>query len=519
MRHKPRLPYSGLTVVLSNPSRFDKHELLSGMAGHFFQTKCLDEKISRHSVDIRTADTLEEGLLSGTKGLLLLGDNAFHKWTEGRYREYSLDEQRGCPLITKFNISTIASYFPQDCLDIQDYESKFNPTEIEGEASQEFESGEEDDSEVKKKGRTSRKNYSFWLERDTKKLLSKFDSRFKQHFISSSSFETRIAPSSEELCEWLKSIPENENLYLDIETSVDGGYNMFCIGLATETSDIYVTPIFKWDGILFYSLDSCTRIFKELSRTMSRCTVVTHNGFGFDLLVLAWRYHIVWGTKHYDTMIAMHRCFPEIEKSLGHGMSLWTDEEYHKDEGCFNPHNMNDLVRLMEYNAKDVHAMRLIKAAIDKYSADIPGLSESIAQGNRCVYPYTLTSLSGISFDEVERDAIIKENDRLMTQYLRWLEILKGKEYKTRVLPTSSKSCVMFFHDYLNYDVVARSRNISKRTGNPLNTPSLNEKALYKLKLKYPQNIMIDICIAYRRRKKESGMLGFEPWDINRLPI
>jgi hypothetical protein len=52
-----------------------------------------------------------------------------------------------------------------------------------------------------------------------------------------------------------------------------------------------------------------------------------------------------------------------------------------------------------------------------------------------------------------------------------------------------------------------------------MNTPSLNEKALYKLKLKYPENILIDICIAYRRVKKETGSLGFEPWNMKDLPL
>jgi hypothetical protein len=162
--------------------------------------------------------------------------------------------------------------------------------------------------------------------------------------------------------------------------------------------------------------------------------------------------------------------------------------------------------------------MRLIKKEIDKYARKIPGLTESINQGMDTIYPYTLCSLSGIHFDNNRRNDIIVENDKLMTQYLRWLDILKGS-YKDRILPTSSISCVKYFHEYLNYDIVSRSRRISNKTGKQLNTPSLNEAAIYKLKLKYPQNIMLDICIAYRKKKKETGMLGFTDWDINRLPI
>jgi len=513
MRHLPRLPYNGLTIVLSNPSRFDKFELISGIAGHLFQTKCLGESISRYACDIRTSDTIKEGLISGTRGLFLLGDKAFKEWTERKYDNYSLNEQRGCPLNTKFNIPTICSYFPQDCIDIVNHEDRLNPQEWNNQ-----DEGEEDnEDETKKKGRTRRHNYRFWLERDTKKLINKMSVSSDKFGHDNVPLKTRLGCSATDNIEFLEGI-KNENLYMDIETTVDGGYNLLCVGVATDTSDVYVIPIFKFDGNLFYSHENTALIFKSLARAMSNNINVTHNGYGFDLPILAWRYHIPWGTRHYDTMIAHHRCFPEIEKTLGHLGSLWTDEEYHKDEGCFSPHSMEDQIKLWNYNAKDVHLMRLIKKEIDKYARKIPGLTESINQGMDTIYPYTLCSLSGIHFDNNKRNDIIVENDKLMTQYLRWLDILKGS-YKDRILPTSSISCVKYFHEYLNYDIVSRSRRISNKTGKQLNTPSLNEAAIYKLKLKYPQNIMLDICIAYRKKKKETGMLGFTDWDINRLPI
>jgi hypothetical protein len=200
---------------------------------------------------------------------------------------------------------------------------------------------------------------------------------------------------------------------------------------------------------------------------------------------------------------------------LGHCLSLWTWEPYHKDEGIFTPHDFKQYRQLLEYNGKDVAGMRLVKWAIDSYAKGVPGLEKSILQGNRCVYPYLLCSLNGMSFNEMARQAKLYENDKLMTHYLgmirRFTEHLK---YDGTLLPTSSPSCVKFFHSFLNYDVVARSRSISKKTGKPLNTPSLNEKAFWKLKLKYPDNALIDICVRYRQVKKDSGMLKFTPWDF-----
>lgn len=522
MRHTPRLKYSGLTIVLSNPSRNDKTELLSGIAGHYFQTQCLGETLSRYACDIRTSDTIMEGLLPETTGILLLGETAFKQWSSKEYKDYSLNEQRGCPLMSNFqSIPAIASYFPQDAIDIVDHESRLNPQEENDNpyGTDEEDSDEEDDEDsAKKKGRTKRSNYRFWLKKDTQKIIRGIRNDFAEYRSALLPIETRIARSSSENIFFLRSIPAGENLYVDIETTVDGGYNMLCIGISTELSPVYVIPIFSFTRNLFYSvLDTC-KIFREISSAISRCTTVMHNGYAFDLLVLAWRYGIGFGHDQYDTMIAGHRCFPEVEKSLGHMQSLWTWLPYHKDEGCFHPHSMDDQKRLWEYNAKDIHGMRVIKQNIDKYAKTIPGLQESIQQGNECIYPYVLASLSGILYEEDALKAIIAENDKLMTQYIRWINLIKGKEYKEKLLPTSSQSCVNYFHNYLNYAIVGRSRTVSKKTGKQLRNPSLNEKNLYKLKLRYPQNILIDICIAYRRLKKETGSLGFQEWNFKQLP-
>ena len=129
MRHLPVNNYNGLTIVLSQPSRFDlkSKKLISGNAGYFFESEVLAPlKLDRYECDIRSSDTISEGIIFDTKCILLLGEPAFHQWTNG-YTEYKLSEQRGYPLANDFNIATFSSFTPQDCCDIKDYESIFNP--------------------------------------------------------------------------------------------------------------------------------------------------------------------------------------------------------------------------------------------------------------------------------------------------------------------------------------------------------------------------------------------------------
>ena len=109
MRHKPSEPYSGLTVVIDTPSRFDRRILMSGYAGAFFDSTLT---VSRYSCDLRTLATMNAGLLPDTKVVLLLGRKSLHQYKPG----VGLDEQRGNPWIED-GVTYIASYMPQDTFD------------------------------------------------------------------------------------------------------------------------------------------------------------------------------------------------------------------------------------------------------------------------------------------------------------------------------------------------------------------------------------------------------------------
>lgn len=491
MRHLPTFKYSGLTIVLDHPSRFDTKQLLTGYAG-VLVNEALAPVCNRYQCDIRTADTLAEGLLPATKALLLLGENAFKSWTEGKYNDYSLGEQRGCPLETEWaNVTTIASYFPQDCLDFKDYESAYWKKEAE---ETEHISEEEDSEEgnTKRHGKTARSNWRFWLTMDVKKITLILNSSITREPLPN----YIIYPKAEEVIERLENT-HDENIYLDIETDLE--HNINTIGIGFSDFSIYVLPILRFTYDLGYSPLHTVRLFRSLAIALSKNTVVIHNSM-FDLLILAWKYKLPIGRRIYDTMLATSRCYPEVEKSLGHCVSLWTWQPYHKDEGIFMPNNPEQEQKLWKYNGKDVYTMMLIKSAIDSYATTKPGLVDSIAEVNGSIYAYLLNTLLGMKYDEQRVNAIAAENDALGEQYFRIIELLVGHE----IIPRSSKSCCKYFHEELGYKVVKRS---------PSGAPSLDEKALYKLKMAHPDNIIIDLIFGYRRKLNEtSKFLRFIPW-------
>jgi hypothetical protein len=476
---------------MSQPSRQDSKHLMSGYAGVFFNSDCLQPTTSRWRCDIRTSETIGAGLLPNTRGLLLLGDKALHEWGED-YSNYTIQELRGSPIRNRFNLPCICSFSPQDAIDPVDHESRLNYHITEAAHDDDDDSDEYDTK--KRHGRTRRSNYRFWLVRDVKKLLWGIENGTQPE-----KYEIRIYPSIEEIFEVIK---DRRNQYVEFDIETDSDKNLLCFSLGFEGSNIfYSIPILRYDYSLAYGL-STYEIIRKLIILLNRNTIVIHNCM-FDLFVLAHKYRIGFPRSIYDTMFAQHRCFPEAEKSLGHSLSCWPEiwEPFHKDEGIFEPKNLEQEKQLWTYNAKDAAAMRFIRTAQMKYAKSVDGLEWSIQQSNSLMYPFLLNTLHGMNVDVERRETMMKENDRLLNHYQRALDYLT-KPYSLNA--SSNPSCCNYFHGLLDYPVVGRS----KKTGEP----SLNETNLLKLKLKNPDNAAIDFCIKYRQVKKEFGSLKFIPW-------
>lgn len=514
--HQAKLTYQGCTIILSNASRFDTTELLSGNSGLWFTQKVLrDNGVNRYQLDIcdlegfnRTGRKLREG----TRVCLLLGEQAQRSVTGV---DTTLGEQRGSPII-RDGIVYISSYPPVECFDLVNHESRLNPR-LNGELpAPEGYTNEEDDGEDEgngktRHGKTARGNYRFWLTRDVSKALRILKHGMQVH----QEPEYNIYPSSQEVIDSLTN-HSNEDFYLDIET--DSDLNITCFGYSFgNESMVYVVPLLRYDYSPAYS--NLGAIMRALCKAMHSNTTVSHNGSGFDWFVIPFKYGIPFGRSLYDTMVAAHRCYPEIEKSLGHVISLYTDLPYHKDEGIFEPQSREQEQKLWMYNGKDVYAMREVKKGITKYASTVVGLPESIEQANASIRPYLTTTLQGIRYNESEVESLLKINDRILNGLLRLctaavgsdiLEELRGNGKSS--LLGSPDQCVKYFHGLCGYPVVSYGKVRKDGT----RRPSLDEKNFLKLVQKLTdkgiENPVVDLVLGYRGVAKESSMLKFEPW-------
>lgn len=490
--------------MLSNPSRADTINLLSAGGGRLV-AQALSPDYNLFQCDVRLKED-NEPLLEGTKCVLLMGQSAASLWLQNT--ENTIGEIRGSVYKLKSGIPAIPTFFAQDAADIKNYEAENNPLHQD---ESELEDDEAESDEKRRHGRTKRKNYRFWLTKDIEKCkyLLKHNG-----IIPSRPFEPSyiVYPKLEEVCNLLTTT-KNEYLYLDIET--DGPHNVLCFSFSFSNNPekIYCVPCILPNYTWAY--DELPKIYRALAIAFRDNITTAYNGSGFDFLVFAHKYRIPWGKRLYDVMLAHHRCFPEIEKSLGHATSLHTWEPFHKDEGSSGYMTMQQAEQKWRYCGKDVFTMVLIHKAIEEYAKKIPGLQDSIKAANDAINAYMLMTLQGFLYDEQMVEAIFKENDRLMMQYNRMLGILIGKENLKEIagkslksMPGSNKQCVKYFHEMLGYPVIAWGKE--GKTGK--RNPSLGKTAMFKLALKY-NNPVINIVLAFRECAKESGSLKFNPWN------
>ena len=95
LRTKPKFKYCGLTLILSNPSRFDRTNLLTASGGHAFN-ECLRPDFNTMHCDVRVVED-KSPLLEGTKCVMVLGEYAM-LWCLPDTKGNTLNELRGSVL-------------------------------------------------------------------------------------------------------------------------------------------------------------------------------------------------------------------------------------------------------------------------------------------------------------------------------------------------------------------------------------------------------------------------------------
>jgi len=473
--------YKGITFLLSKPSRFDQSRLLTGYGGEWFQ-KILHPYLI-FNVDVRTVEqhrTIYNNKFSpGTKVVVLCDPYAIDKYLPGK-KDPEMNEVRGNVYEGEDKIVYIPTYAPQNAYDFLNREYPKDEENLSDEL----------DKDEKNHGGTQRKNFRFWFYQDVKKALRILEkgitkpAPFTHHNPAQISLVTKILHSS-----------INEDWVIDIETTINYGITVLSIG-RMSTREVFVIPISLYDKAIMFSEEDYRIFFKVLQKAFDENRWIAHNG-SFDFFILAWRFKLSPPLRMYDTMIAQHRMSVESEKSLGHCISHYLDLPYHKDEGCFEPHNHWQQTQLWDYNAKDVETTAWIYEAQEVVLGKDKELRESVVRGNSFIRPFLFSALHGI---KVDRAGLTKERerlDRLYTQQQRILNILVGYDLNA--------NSPLQVGEYL-FDFKGLGKKYVKR--------KTNSETLIRL-LRTNKIPAIRCLLSMRKLAKDRGVLDFAAWGKN----
>ena len=483
LRLLPFLPYCGLTIILGKPSRIDltSNSLLSGHPGTVFD-KALSP-FTKYHCDIRLVGE-QAPLLPNTKVVLLLGDFAKGQLN---LKNITLNECRG-NTYHRAGITWLCSYDLQEAFDRRNYQ-----------VSEEEDSDElPDEGTGKDHSQTQRKNFKYWLLNDIKKAVDILLHGYHPQL----DIVYRTYPNLEEVIQLCNATTD---AYVPFDIETNSRFKITVLSLAVDNHTVFTIPIYRYTGELAYDQTRLCRFFASLDKLFSRNTIIIHNG-AFDLFILAWRYRIIPPKKLWDSMVVEHRLSPETEKSLGHVISLRCHEEFHKNEGVFEPKSREQEIDLWKYNAKDVARLITIHQSQVKAVAEAK-LETSINRANKLVGHYLLQAMQGIKLDKDFLVSKLTEQQALKQQYLRIISILTGYHWDV----ASWQRIAKYLYEYKSYPKPPPTYVDGKIKYEELTSAA----TLYKLALKF--NIpFLRFLFAFRHATKKAGFLQLDAWtNIN----
>jgi hypothetical protein len=192
--------------------------------------------------------------------------------------------------------------------------------------------------------------------------------------------------------------------------------------------------------------------------------------------------------------------YRELEKSLAHSISLYTNAPYHKSTGgTFNPGTEGEYWRLLKYNQVDVSRLRSVYYGQERCMMETgdPGLHRSVAQVNSSFCNYLIAGLRGLEVDAQEQRNMIVLYEKQLKVLQRILNIMVG--YNLNV--GSAPQVIKYVHNEMRYAVQKTTA-----TG----APSVGGDALYALAVAYPLNPAIRVMIKIRTITKKVSMASFK---------
>ena len=220
-----------------------------------------------------------------------------------------------------------------------------------------------------------------------------------------------VAPTIGDLETFLNN-KESEDLSFDIETS-PGNINCISFAYRKDVGLAVPTTTKFWGGIR--QLKMVLEIIDHHMRQEDTTKVAQNIVYDAQYMTRFWG--ILPKGKWFDTMLAHHACYSELPKSLQYLASVFTKEQYYKDELKMWMKDFTDEEQLWKYSAKDSPVTLEVKYALEEEMTNL-GVWDTYNFMMSMLHPLMYMMLTGIRLDKKTMDRhkvrLTKEHDELM---------------------------------------------------------------------------------------------------------
>ncbi len=305
--------------------------------------------------------------------------------------------------------------------------------------------------------------------------------------------EFKIVGTAQEAIRGLELLENVSHVAVDIETLFsDEGPLLWCIGFSPRPDYAFVIPFLKARKFA-WSLPEETRILQKISRLFlsERVKKIFHNCL-FDLSVLGRYYGLRCAPGSIeDTMLCYHASYPYLKKALETLTSVYTWENYYKDDGkVWDGRRISDEAEYI-YNARDNCVTREIWPLVERDAKEL-----STWEGYRrtmSVIPSLLgMQIRGVKINVEKKGGLQKAFSEKVVEAERLLTESTGQTWNLN----SSPQMIRLVYGYLG---------LPMQYNHKTKKPTTDKDALNRLRKNHPENKVLKAIVDHRKFAKLSS--------------
>ena len=325
--------------------------------------------------------------------------------------------------------------------------------------------------------------------RDLERVIEQSSSRDFKH----PEREFTIVKSAREAIEELDLLRNASHVAVDIETLFsDEGPLHWCIGFSPNPERAFIVPFLRGRKF-FWSLAEETRVLQAISRLFLNPLVkkIFHNCL-FDLSVLGRYYGLRCASGSVeDSMLCYHASYPYLKKALETLTSIYTWENYYKDDGkVWDGRRISDEAEFI-YNGRDCCVTREIWPLAERDAKEL-GTWEGYRRTMSVIPSLLAMQIRGVAINVEKKGELQSAFGEKVVEAERLLVGSTGQSWNLN----SSPQMIRLVYGYLG---------LPMQYNHKTKKPTTDKDALNRLRRKNPENKVLKAIVDHRKFAKLSS--------------